>query len=129
MSDTVPWYLTVGDDPVDAEREARELVAHACSLIAMHFGSEYAAEWVAAAALTDLYGDDPVPLPGSYKKATIPARLRLLVFERDEYACRSCGDTRRLTVDHIKPESRGGPTRLDNLQTLCRSCNSRKGAR
>ena len=24
------------------------------------------------------------------------------------------------------PESKGGPMVLDNLQTLCRSCNSRK---
>jgi 5-methylcytosine-specific restriction endonuclease McrA len=26
-------------------------------------------------------------------------------------------------------QSKGGPTTFDNLQTLCRSCNSSKGAR
>jgi hypothetical protein len=31
-----------------------------------------------------------------------------------------------LVVDHIQPESRGGRTVADNLQTLCRACNSRK---
>lgn len=33
------------------------------------------------------------------------------------------------TIDHIVPYSRGGRTRLPNGQLMCRSCNSRKGAR
>jgi 5-methylcytosine-specific restriction endonuclease McrA len=33
------------------------------------------------------------------------------------------------TVDHIKAHVRGGRTRLDNAQLMCRSCNSRKGGR
>jgi 5-methylcytosine-specific restriction endonuclease McrA len=33
------------------------------------------------------------------------------------------------TVDHIKAHVRGGKTRLDNAQLMCRSCNSRKGGR
>ena len=33
------------------------------------------------------------------------------------------------TVDHIKAYVRGGKTRLDNAQLMCRSCNSRKGGR
>ena len=32
-----------------------------------------------------------------------------------------------LTLDHIIPESHGGHTTAENLQTLCRSCNSHKG--
>lgn len=54
--------------------------------------------------------------------------LRLQVFERDAYRCRQCGDWHDLTLDHIIPQSHGGPTTLENLQTLCRSCNSKKGA-
>ncbi len=31
-------------------------------------------------------------------------------------------------VDHIVPQSRGGWDRPDNLQAMCRHCNSSKGA-
>jgi hypothetical protein len=64
-----------------------------------------------------------------YKKVVIPQWLRTEVFERDGYACKHCGVRKHLRADHILPESKGGPTTLDNLQTLCRSCNSRKGGR
>ncbi|WP_439242405.1 HNH endonuclease [Lonepinella sp. BR2474] len=63
------------------------------------------------------------------KKQKIPNRLRKQVFERDEYRCVSCGTHLDLTCDHIHPESKGGETTLDNLQTMCRSCNSRKGTK
>lgn len=62
-------------------------------------------------------------------KASIPTDLRWAVWERDDFRCRHCGTRRRLSIDHIIPESQGGPTELDNLQTLCMPCNSRKGAR
>ena len=59
----------------------------------------------------------------------IPRWLRELVYERDEWCCVECGSTDNLTLDHIYPWSLGGPVTEDNLQTLCKSCNSRKGAR
>lgn len=37
--------------------------------------------------------------------------------------------TEHLSLDHIHPYSLGGEDTLGNLQTLCRPCNSRKGAR
>lgn len=51
------------------------------------------------------------------------------VFERDAYRCVACRGWHDLTVDHIMPSSRGGSDDPANLQTLCRRCNSSKGAR
>lgn len=66
--------------------------------------------------------------PG-FKKKPIPKHVREDVYKRDGYACRKCGSKNRLTIDHIIPESRGGKATIDNCQTLCKSCNSRKGDR
>jgi len=54
-------------------------------------------------------------------------RLMLALIERDGYRCATCGAVETLTIDHIDPLSKGGSDDLDNLQLLCRSCNSRKG--
>jgi hypothetical protein len=40
-----------------------------------------------------------------------------------------CGAVDRLTVDHVVPLARGGTNDPTNLQVLCLSCNTRKGAR
>lgn len=62
-------------------------------------------------------------------RAAIPASLRAAVYDRDGRACVECGATEDLTVDNIWPWSLGGEDTLENLRTLCRPCNSRKGAR
>lgn len=61
----------------------------------------------------------------------IPIRLREQALERAGYRCQICGATEHLSIDHkVVPWSEGGSSRdLDNLQVLCISCNSRKGAR
>jgi hypothetical protein len=59
----------------------------------------------------------------------IPDATRLAVYERDGFRCLHCGTTERLSLDHIHPWSLGGADAIENLQTLCQPCNSRKGAR
>ena len=62
-------------------------------------------------------------------RAAIPAEQRQRIYERDGHACLRCGAAEDLTLDHIHPWSLYGPDTDDNLRTLCRSCNSAKGAR
>ena len=64
-----------------------------------------------------------------YVKKTIPEALRWKVFERDGFTCKCCGARDHLRADHIVPERKGGLATLENLQTLCAVCNSRKGDR
>ncbi len=50
----------------------------------------------------------------------ISAALRTMVLTRDGHRCLRCGATERLEMDHIRPWSYGGRTKLGNLQTLCK---------
>jgi len=40
--------------------------------------------------------------------------------------CVKCCSIERVEIDHIKPLSKGGTNHIDNLQPLCKNCNSRK---
>jgi 5-methylcytosine-specific restriction endonuclease McrA len=63
-------------------------------------------------------------------KARIPLHLRRRVLERDGYYCVFCDEDLRdaeIHMDHVIPESKGGPTTYDNLQVTCRKCNLAKG--
>jgi hypothetical protein len=67
--------------------------------------------------------------PGPGAAAWIPRRVREAVFARDDHACVFCGTSEDLTIDHVHPRLLGGGDAEGNLQTLCRSHNSSKGAR
>lgn len=58
-------------------------------------------------------------------------RIRARILARDRCTCQHCGTTlppAQLHVDHITPRMMGGADTPDNLQTLCATCNLRKGA-
>jgi hypothetical protein len=64
-----------------------------------------------------------------YIKAAIPPALRMAVLRRDGFRCVVCDATEDLTADHVIPEAQGGETTFENLQAMCRPCNSAKGDR
>ena len=54
------------------------------------------------------------------------------IYWRDKYRCQYCGkkhETKRLSLDHVVPKSRGGRWSWENLVTACIGCNQRKGNR
>lgn len=61
-----------------------------------------------------------------YVKQSIPHSLKWKIWKRDGFKCVKCGTDENLSIDHIKPESFGGTLEIENLQTLCKSCNSKK---
>lgn len=66
---------------------------------------------------------------GAWLRRPFLAFDRAEVLERDGGACRRCGATDHLSIDHVIPVALGGPERPENYQVLCRACNSSKGAR
>jgi len=58
---------------------------------------------------------------------------RLAIYLRDGLACVYCGDSleqgAQLTLDHLKPHSKGGTNEAKNLVTCCHRCNSARGNR
>ena len=66
----------------------------------------------------------------------IPQQTRALsrknILLRDRYTCQFCAkqfSSSELTLDHVMPRSRGGPTSWENLVACCYQCNNRKGDR
>jgi 5-methylcytosine-specific restriction endonuclease McrA len=53
---------------------------------------------------------------------------RRAVFARDDWTCQYCGSRSNLTVDHVVPRSKGGPSSWDNIVASCAPCNRRKGS-
>ncbi len=73
-------------------------------------------------------GVNAAPKKDIFRRPISPSKV-LSIFARDNYRCKKCATMECLTVDHIKPIKHGGTNDLNNLQTLCRSCNAKKGAK
>lgn len=78
--------------------------------------------------------NDEYPAPSVIRVneyANIPYRKVPLtkqnVFKRDNYECVYCGSKENLTLDHVKPQSKGGKDTWENLVTACKPCNAKKG--
>jgi 5-methylcytosine-specific restriction endonuclease McrA len=65
-----------------------------------------------------------VPVPRDTHRRKITRRA---VFARDGWMCQYCGSRSNLTVDHVIPRSKGGPSTWENIVASCAPCNRRKG--
>ncbi len=63
----------------------------------------------------------------------ISQHKRLAIYLRDGLSCCYCGkgieSEIKLTLDHVKPYSKGGSNKETNLVTCCLTCNSARGNR
>lgn len=71
---------------------------------------------------------DASDLAPGLTKIAAPRKRKLFdaLVERDGAVCQHCGESQDLTLDHVDPD---GKTVLENLQILCRPCNSSKRER
>ena len=54
------------------------------------------------------------------------------LFARDNHCCQYCGQNlppSQLSLDHVVPRSKGGPTTWENVVASCVKCNTKKGGR
>ena len=65
-------------------------------------------------------------------KIKLPKPTRKNLMLRDRSCCQFCGkkySSNMLTMDHVKPKSRGGLTVWENIVLACKKCNSTKDNR
>jgi len=91
-----------------------------------------------AARVKRKYHEDPTPYLAAEARrrarkqqngGTITAADVHAVLKYYGRACLRCGVTEKICLDHVVPLAHGGKNTAANLQPLCRSCNSKKGAR
>ena len=67
------------------------------------------------------------PVFPAHRRPDIPVAVRREVYAADGYRCVKCGAGQDLSIDHRIPRALGGSDDRENLQTMCRPCNRRKG--
>jgi 5-methylcytosine-specific restriction endonuclease McrA len=97
-------------------KEKAEVVEH--GELALHSASHTMARPVVIRLVTYVR----VPRDTHRRKIT-----RRAVFARDDWTCQYCGARSNLTVDHVIPRSKGGPSSWENIVASCAPCNRRKG--
>ncbi len=107
-------------------------------MLTYDFESWVALDSPAAARIPTPSGSVPAPEVITLAQfAQVPNRRvsfsREALHRRDGGRCQYCGVTpprgERLTIDHVQPRSRGGPTSWENCVLACAACNRDKADR
>lgn len=72
----------------------------------------------------------PAQLPSDKAKDTRPKiskAKRKAVFDLFGNQCLKCKSYDEICIDHVIPLAKGGENTVENMQPLCRTCNSAKG--
>lgn len=119
-----------------SEPRFTELVARLNNWYLTRIGQEPAYQIVQAPTTQGLLGPEFLAATREIaaERVRVMPTLRYQVFQRDGFRCLACGkhggdDGVILHIDHIVPRSKGGQDTLDNLQTLCSTCNLGKSNR
>jgi RHS repeat-associated protein len=85
----------------------------------------------AATLVKDVVGVEKVAAQGTrYAKGELREQVLAKGRQADgSVKCSYCGKPTATTSDHVVPYSKGGPTKIENLDPACASCNSSKGAK
>jgi len=127
------WAITLkesGRSPSGIDARKHKFPA-SMGVVRLRFGSwNKALAAVAAASPGKLMKATPLPGKVRTRRVRISIRKQFMVFQRDGYRCRMCKRVGgKLHLDHVIPVSKGGNSRIENLQTLCQKCNLKKGAK
>ena len=123
------YFESIGYDDVDGVSD-HDLVFELSKLIGIRWKSNHKRNWNPARRyLRWLVKAGRFPtIRDEFYRSPAWRHLRVKVFKVYGTACMKCGSNDDPTVDHIMPRSRFPNLELsfDNLQVLCRSCNSSK---
>ena len=116
-------YITLADRPLPQSPTHREMRETDLAEVGREFERRKREE---LARLQEI--KDAARAKVNSRKPIGPA-LRLAVYKADGYQCVVCKSNEDLEVDHIIPVIHGGTNARENLQTLCKPCNTSKGAK
>lgn len=95
------------------------------------FVRQHMAHWIKSRkCLISPYGSftDIELASASIRKRTFRGKFKQRILDRDGCRCVICSETKSLTLQHVRPYSKGGETSFRNLVTLCQRCNLEMGA-
>lgn len=103
------------------------------ALVDSDFARKYMSHWLKKReCLISPYGsftDIDIAAP-SIRRRTFRGKFKKRILDRDNNQCVLCAGRDQLTLQHVRPHSKGGggETSFRNLVTLCASCNQELGA-